>query len=65
LNWTEEAFWACSWGGFLDAWTGHRDFVLGLAPAEPPVSRAEAAALDRDLSDWRCTGMWTQGDHDG
>jgi hypothetical protein len=35
--------------------------VLGLAPAEPPMSRTEVAALDGSLADWRRTGTWTDG----
>lgn len=58
MTWTEAAFWDCSWSGFLDAWAGHRRFVLGLDPEEASLSRAQAKALDAGLAQWQRTGRW-------
>jgi hypothetical protein len=37
--------------------------VLGLDPADAPVSRAEAGALDRALCRWQTTGIWQEDAH--
>ena len=56
MNWTEEAFWRCSWSGFLDAWNGYSRFALGLDPDGTPVTRQEAEALERELLVWQNGG---------
>ncbi len=53
LNWTEDAFWQCSWRGFADAWSGYSRFVLGTDPDDTEMTRAEAQALDAELRAWQ------------
>ena len=54
MNWSEAAFWACSWRGLADAWAGYSRLVLGVDPeAGRGLSRAEAEALEDELRAWQ------------
>ena len=58
MNWTEAAFWSCSWRGLADAWAGYARLTLGLKPDEGGMTRDEAEALDAELRAWQGEGYW-------